>query len=207
MPDFHWQDALLGSPVPPLQNRFPDNSIGIAAWRNLTDSFQIQRAVNPTEAQCQRALDQFMRNAAAALKAVPPHRWECRVFVSHRQADVGIAERIAYLATQHGYGYWLDVDDPALNYVNTNASIPSPVRDMLIAAIIEMALLNSSHCIAAMTLNSAGSKWIPYEFGRAKYRDLYSVYSASWLGPGIAPSDCGEYMILATITGNEFDIT
>jgi hypothetical protein len=203
MPDFHWQ-GTLGSA---LQNRFPDNSIGIDAWRNLADQFAVQRAAPPSAGQCQRALDQFMQDAAAALRAVPPHRRECRVFVSHRQSDVGIAARIAYLATQRGYGYWLDVDDPALNYVNGNASISSPVKDMLIAAIIEMGLLNSSHCIAAMTSNSAGSKWIPYEFGRAKYRELYSVYSASWLQPGMKPSHCGEYMILATITGNETDIT
>jgi len=144
-----------------------------------------------------------MQEAATALKAVPPHRRECRLFVSHRQADVGIADRIAYLATQRGYGYWLDVDDPALNYVNGNASIPSPVKDILIAAIIEMGLLNSSHCIAAMTPDSAGSKWIPYEFGRAKDRDLYS---AGWLRSGMKPSDCGGYMILATITGSEVDI-
>ena len=104
--------------------------------------------------------------------------------MSHRKSDVEIADRIAYLAaTQCGYGYWLDVDDPVLNYVNaTDVSIASPVREMLIAAIIEMGLLNSTHFIAAITWNSAGSKWIPYEFGRAKRRQLYSVYSASWLG-------------------------
>jgi len=204
MPDFHWHNP----PGTGLQNRFPDNAIGIKAWRNLTDTLQIRRPVPVAAAQCQQALDKFLEDAATELRAVPPHQRECRVFVSHRKSDVEIADRIAYLAaTQCGYGYWLDVDDPVLNYVNaTDVSIASPVKEMLIAAIIEMGLLNSTHCIAAITWNSAGSKWIPYEFGRAKRRQLYSVYSASWLGPATNSRVFAEYLILGTVTGRENEI-
>jgi hypothetical protein len=77
MPDFDWQN----SPGIGLQNRFPDNAIGIKAWRNLTDTYQIRRSVPATPAQCQQALEKFLVDAAAELAAVPPHQRECRVFV------------------------------------------------------------------------------------------------------------------------------
>jgi hypothetical protein len=121
----------------------------------------------------------MQRTARLVLRVYKP---EGRVFVSDRRVDVGIAERIAKLATYSGYGYWLDVHDPRLIYA-TGAAIPSPIKDVLIAAIIEMGLLNASHLIAAMTRNSAGYKWIPYEFGRAKQRSLHSIYSASGFTP------------------------
>jgi hypothetical protein len=70
-----------------------------------------------------------------------------------------------------------------------------------------MGLLNSSHVIAAMTPNSAGSKWIPYEFGRAKHRRVHTIYAASWIHPGITDRDCGEYVYLAEITTLEHEIT
>jgi hypothetical protein len=45
-----------------------------------------------------------------------------------------------------------------------------------------------------MTPNATRSKWIPYEFGRGKYRRLHSPFSASWLYPGMVESDFGEYI-------------
>jgi hypothetical protein len=79
------------------------------------------------------------------------------------------------------------------------------VREVLIAAVIEIGLLNASHVIAATTPSSAGSKWIPYEFGRAKDRHVHSIYAASWLEPGMKPTDCGEYIYLAELTATELD--
>ena len=102
---------------------------------------------------------------------------------------------------------WVDVHDPALMRFGGIRDPMLRVRDILIAAIIEIGLLNASHVIAAMTPLSAGSKWIPYEFGRAKHRSMYSIYSATWLHPVILPSDCGEYVHLAEITRAETDIT
>src|ERR1044071_7434815 len=60
------------------------------------------------------------------------------VFVSHRQADVAEASRVAYLACQKGFDYWLDVYDPTL------AALPpatSPEQAAAIASVIEMGLL------------------------------------------------------------------
>jgi hypothetical protein len=89
---------------------------------------------------------------------------------------------------------------------SAGAPIPSPIKDILTAAIIEMGLLNASHLIAGMTPNTAGSKWLPYEFGRAKFRRLHSPFSASWLYPRMTESDFGEYIYLAETTRAEVDI-
>jgi hypothetical protein len=197
MPDFDWRDTQ----TLPLADRFPDNSVGILAWRDLVDNLRPLSSAPP--AQLHQALERFMQQAWSQL---PPNFVpECRVFVSHRRVDVAIAERIAFVATQEGFGYWLDVHDPNLSFVS-GSPIPAPIKDILTAAIIEMGLLNSSHVIAGMTPNTAGSKWIPYEFGRAKYRRLHSPYSASWLYPGMVESDFGEYIYLAEITRAEVDI-
>jgi hypothetical protein len=120
--------------------------------------------------------------------------------------DVDYARRIAHLATQQQYGYWLDVEDPLLQHANGSA-VPSPAKEILIASIIEMALLNSSHVIAAMTGNTSGSKWVPYELGRAKQRMVFSRRSATWVHLGqIKITDCGEYIRLAEVTATEQEI-
>jgi len=198
MPDFHWQDTLNE----PLVRRFPDQSIGIHAWRDLTDN--LRTLATAPLAQLLRELEQFMQRARSELPPQPP---ECRVFVSHRQRqlDTEVAERIAFIATEEGFGYWLDIHDPDLTFMNGSA-VPAPLKDILTAAIIEMGLLNSSHVIAAMTQNTIGSKWIPYEFGRAKYRSVHSLYSASWLYPAMVESDFGEYIYLAEIARTEGEI-
>jgi hypothetical protein len=205
MPDFHWQDTA----TQPLGERFPDQTIGRDAWRQLVDRLHGIRGAGPGQLDIQlpQAFEQFMQQAQTAAQLVRPGLPECRVFVSHRQvqADVDIAERIAYRATLRGYGYWLDVHNPTLKYLD-GSSIPRPIKDVLIAAIIEIGLLNASHIIAAMTPHSAGSKWIPYEFGRAKHKSVHSIFSASWISPGMSTMDCGEYIYLASITKTEDDI-
>jgi hypothetical protein len=198
MPDFHWQDTVNN----PLSARFPDQAIGIDAWKMLVDRLHGIRGGAPS--QLLPVFDQFLQQARSSIPRGSP---ECRVFVSHRQGqpDTQIAERIAFLASESKLGYWIDVDDPDLRFLDTTPIIP-PFRDVLIAAIIEMGLLNSSHVIAAMTQRTAPSKWVPYEIGRAKHDRVYSQYSATWLFPGMQVSDFGEYIHLAEITTNELDI-
>jgi hypothetical protein len=132
---------------------------------------------------------------------------ECNVFVSHRarKPEEHWAEQIAWHATQHGYGYWLDVRDPTLTALN-GSNIPSPAREILIAAAIEMALLNCSHVIAVITADSAGSQWIPYEFGRAKVRLMVSRQCSIWLDNGMTQADCGEYVYLGPAHASTRDI-
>src|SRR5947208_33832 len=69
-----------------------------------------------------------------------------------------------------------------------------------------MGLLNASRIIAGMTRNSAGSKWITYELGSAKYPRFHSPYSARWLYPRMVESEFGEYIHPAEITRAEVDI-
>lgn len=202
MPDFDWRQTLQN----PLATRFPNTAIGRDEWRDLVEALQ---QLGP-QGDPLPLFDRFLQGATAAarLHATP----ECRVFVSHRAVvppkghDTEFAERIAWLAVTAGYGYWLDVHDPTLKFINAGATIPPPIRDVLIAAIIEIGLLNSSHVIAVMTPNSAGSKWIPYEFGRAKERHVVSRRSAIWLEPGTTAASCGEYVHLGVTTHGEADI-
>lgn len=132
-----------------------------------------------------------------------------RVFVSHRMADIDYGERIAWLASRKaGLDYWLDAHDPILVH-NTNA-IPKthPLYPFIIAGIIEMALLNCSHVIAAHTPPRDAdckskwipSQWIPYEFGRAKSRKVFSTRAAGWFHPSVRePETRGEYVLLAEV--------
>jgi hypothetical protein len=130
-----------------------------------------------------------------------------RVFVSHRRADVDYAERIAWLAARKaGLDYWLDVHDPVLVYATTAIPATYWLYPYLIAGIIEMALLNCSHVIAAHTPPRPGggpwipSQWIPYEFGRAKSRSVYSTRAAGWFHPCVRPPESrGEYVLLADV--------
>jgi hypothetical protein len=80
-------------------------------------------------------------------------------------------------------------------------------RAFLLAAIIEIALLNSTHVMTLHTTNSAGSAWIPYELGRAKARKILSSQAAGWFDPPkILPAGCPEYVRLANQTFSHQDV-
>lgn len=102
------------------------------------------------------------------------------VFVSHRQADATQAVRIAYLACHVGFDYWLDVLDPTLT-AGSSAISTSEKAAAATAAVIEMALLNSSHVLAVITPNTKGSQWVPYEYGRVKAPQAVSLQAACWV--------------------------
>lgn len=149
------------------------------------------------------ALDDLLVRLPA--KPLTPPR---RVFVSHQRQDVAYAERIACLATQQGLDYWLDVHDPNLKLANRTLLPTDPRYALVIAAIIEIALLSSSHIIVVHTLNGLQSKWIPYELGRAKSRNIVSSQSGGWFDAGLAPAQFGSYVELSRIArGGESDVT
>lgn len=126
------------------------------------------------------------------------------VFVSHRQADVNPAARIAYLACQTGFDYWLDALDPTLpgaGLVSTEQAAAAT------AAIIEMALLNSSHVIAVITPNTKGSQWVPYEYGRVKLSEtVSSLQAACWIYKATTGTPLPEYLYLGPIFKTESEI-
>lgn len=130
------------------------------------------------------------------------------VFVSHQRSDDVEAERIAELAWQRGFDYWLDIHDPVLKLA-TQTIRPNDARyPVIIAAIIEMALLNSSHLIAVHTVNSLASKWVPYELGRVRDRRIQSTNAGGWFHPNLLPRQCGDYVHLCRIArGGEGAVT
>jgi hypothetical protein len=81
-----------------------------------------------------------------------------RVFVSHRPSDVAEALNVARIVHAPRFDVWIDVIDlpPALQ-----ATLNPMNQAFVIAAIIEMELINRTHLVAVYTRNTAGSEWIP----------------------------------------------
>jgi hypothetical protein len=180
-----------------LAGRFPrrDDIAGVEQWVRLIAGIgdQVSRAETPQGATViSREFDQFLQK----ISALKPPPTTARVFVSHQRADSKEAERVAWHATEVDFDFWLDVHDPLLMFAN-RPPLPTQIKSVLIAAIIEMGLLNSTHVVALQTANSRPSRWVPYEFGRAKQRLLTSWNAASWFEKGIAPDPHGDYLSLA----------
>lgn len=127
-----------------------------------------------------------------------------RVFVSHRQCDKDYALRIANIANDQGFEFWLDILDPHLSSLPKGIS-PQTLA-LLTACIIEMGLVNSTHVLAVMTPNTRGSEWLPYEYGRIRQASGL-VNTGCWqyqpLGHTLTLPD---YMLLGEINDSEADI-
>lgn len=208
---FHWRDH----DERPLQDRFDPETLGYPTWRRFLDALlgpnrpEMYRALAPDEwrlaifANFLNALDADVPQSAAAKMRSDPI-----VFVSHQRSDVAEAERIAHLARNHGIDYWLDVHDPVLRLANRTIPKEDLLYPIIIAAIIEMALLNSTHLIAVHSVNSMNSKWVPYELGRIRDRHIWSLNTGGWFHPRIDPRQCGDYVHLSLITlGGEYVVT
>jgi len=130
------------------------------------------------------------------------------VFVSHRQVDRDWALRVAFLAVNEGFDFWLDVLDPNLQALERQRwrGLTAQQKAVAIALIIEMALLNSTHIIALVTPNSRGSLWIPYEYGRAKEVPPLSLQAGCWKHPKTPDNDFPEYLHLGVTTCTEDEI-
>ena len=173
-----------------LPERYNERVIGYQAWRELIST--LSRVLDEESPQRFRiAFDQFFQE----LQQIEKLPDVCRVFVSHQRMDVSLAERIAYLADRAGFEYWLDVHDPLMRLAN-RTSLPPVVKSIVIAAIVEMALLNCTHGITVQTAKAQSSSWVPYEFGRAKQRWLVSTQVASWFDNGIYAASTSDYLKL-----------
>ena len=100
-----------------------------------------------------------------------------RLFVSHRQGNRECALRVAWLADQAGFDVWIDVWNPLLSDTGGLSD------EKAIAAVIEMALLNSTHLCAVYTDDTRGSEWVPYEYGRVKDKVTMSRRASCCLHP------------------------
>lgn len=120
-----------------------------------------------------------LRNKGTELKS--KKTFSCpRVFISHRQCDTQFAERIAWLANQNDFYYWLDVHDPSLKNLH-HISINPYQKSLITGAIIEMAILNCTHVLAVFTPQTQGSMWVPYEYGRIVDLPQNSSRASCWL--------------------------
>jgi hypothetical protein len=125
-----------------------------------------------------------------------------RLFVSHRKRDRDLALRAAFLATQKGFYFWLDVLDPTLRLLEYQ-NWSQQQKAIVTAVVIEVGLLNCSHVLCMVTPNSEGSLWVPYEYGRVKMDGLFSTQAGSWNHPQTPASSRAEYLELGVDTYNE----
>lgn len=101
-----------------------------------------------------------------------------RFFISHRSVDAPYALALGHIVGSKGVSYWIDVLDPSLSSI---VGLPNSVQKAIATAIIvEIALLNCSHVLAVMTSSTAGSWWVPYEYGRIRERPINSSNAAAW---------------------------
>jgi hypothetical protein len=192
MASFDWREFERRS----LPERYPDATwiLGRQAWRERTTGSAPDLSGLVSDLA---ALRQAARWGAPPL-ACP------RVFISHRRDDRDDALAMARLAAQSGFQFWLDVLDPTLQ----GAALPS----IAIAAVIEMALLNCTHVVAIMTLNTHGGMWVPYEYGRVKLPALTSPQAATWLHPDFATAAAAgtvtlpEYLLLGDRLSTRMDV-
>jgi hypothetical protein len=167
------------------RERFPEWAIGYEEWR------ESDFALGP-------ALPSLSRRDGH------PKMFRCpRVFVSYRHCDRPYALRIAWLANQAGFNFWLDVLDSALTALGSSG-LTGQAAAVATARIIEMGLLNSSHVVAVMTNNTTGSMWVPYEYGRVKEAPLTSLQASAWLDRGLSYTP--EYLELGARHFTESDI-
>lgn len=195
MANFDWRQVSED-----IHARYDDRALGYSAWLQLIEVLIEVLRTERFESLLD-AFDTFLRQ----LRERGRGQAGCRVFISHQRLDVSFAERIAYLANAKGFEYWLDIHDPKLQ-IAMRGDFPPAVQSVLIAAIIEMALLNCTHGISVQTANAQSSRWIPYEFGRAKRRWLVSTQVASWFDNGIYQASKADYLKLGICARTEKEV-
>jgi hypothetical protein len=173
--------------------RFPEGVRGATEWRQQRSETRVD-------------LKALSTRLVEARQEAPPRISVPSLFVSHRQADAAQATRLAYLACQEGFDYWLDVLDPSLQGSGVQGTTATEQAAAATAAVIEMALLNSSHVVAIITQNTRGSQWVPYEYGRVKDPSATSVQAACWLDQSSRNSGLPEYLYLGAILKSEAEI-
>jgi hypothetical protein len=184
MANYDWRDYRDQAWI----NRFPSGVRGLDAWRTAGLEAAVVRLMEARQAQ-----------VSAPSRAC--------VFVSHRQADAAKAERLAYVACKEEFDYWLDIFDPSLVALSgpSGASSVPQQKASAIAAIIEMALLNSTHLLAVITTNTKGSEWVPYEYGRVKDPQPVTLQAACWVDTNAAIT-LPDYLHLGRINHSESDV-
>ena len=188
-----------------VRERLGEGAEGILAWRETAWRIPTEDEKGATYpgAAAGIAIGQF-RDRLQQDEPDRAKRWKSRkpcVFISHKRSDAPLAEKLARaIGKTKKYNVWLDVWDPnlkALAKLSRAGRLTPEQEAVAIAATIEMALVNSSRVLAVMTRNSAGSRWIPYEYGRVKEGISFGQDAAAWLDPTYnATTHLAEYMLL-----------
>ncbi len=190
MPNYNWAEHEERSWL----DRFPDWVHGYSEWRDWFGGFGQGVAVYPR-------LPGWLWSEQNSARWLGLSRPCPRVFISHRRADTKRALRVAWLAVEEGFEFWLDVLDPHLRIVLTEPENQQPI---LIATIIEMALINSTHVMAVITEQTWGSRWVPYEYGRVKDEGPVSDQVACWVDHAAEKAGpVPEYLHLGAITRSD----
>ena len=194
MSDYDWRKWTGNQ----WRDRFPRQAIGYVQWQEYWRSYLPEGKGTPLDSLMSIWDDPKSRSLI-----------QCpRLFISHRQSDDQLARRIAWMAKQEGFDYWLDVEDPILDALGMGlgSTLTYFQRSIGIACVIEMALLNCSHVAAVISPATQQSRWVPYEFGRVKDKRLISLKAGSWVHPKLDMSQLLEYLHLGKLTDNEVDL-
>lgn len=95
-----------------------------------------------------------------------------RVFVSHRNADKPLAEKVTAVLADLGVHYWFDRDDTD----SQAAAALGMVGDQLLVHAIERGLRHSTHLLGLLSAATTGSWWVPYEIGFSRSADIPVSY-------------------------------
>lgn len=127
------------------------------------------------------------------------------LFRSASAHSMGRATRtLPYRATRYGFSYWLDVLNPDLRRLHERRLDPGQ-KALLLAQIVETALMDCTHVVAVLTNSAKRSRWIPYEFGRVKERAISTQLAMAWITSsysGYLP----EYVVLGAQARHEQEI-
>jgi hypothetical protein len=168
MPTFDWQtstaegniDSWVLEPWQTLKERFDtaSDAEGVDQWTVFVESVQ-ELAGRPQTFEWQAEVHSRLAMLVQQLRSKPAPSHPT-LFVSHQRRDAHWAEWVAWAATEAHFDHWLDIYDPTLTTVN--ALVLSPLlKSVLVASIIEMALLNSTHVVSMQTKNAQTSRWVP----------------------------------------------
>ena len=125
MERFFWRDRDPPPEERTIERRFPETVRGYEAWRALARAVD-EDPFGERPEFLRSAFDTFLVAANGDTRPLPP---TCCLFISHRMNDVNNALHIAWVATQCGYDYWLDVHDPKLLAANRVAALKSGPGD------------------------------------------------------------------------------
>lgn len=184
-----------------LWKKYTSFLIGI---RNIEIESELRNFSTDKANREERILILLLKHLKEDFKPLSPPNDCPRLFISHRQSDNLYALRIAQLAANNGFSYWVDVLDPDLAILTNNSKISPNLIPLLTACIIEMALINCTHVIACLTPQTRGSFWLPYEYGRITEIPGLLRKASAWVHPELLlPDDFPEYMFLGEIAATE----